>query len=366
MADTNGPARGAGRPSPQWLRTLATNLVAGVQSRGMTITVEAAEVLVTDRITALATALRISERSARAYIDRDALDGMANGLVESFADEEPGADLMTLPRNAALRVSGIGRLVAALAQCAVFFEGYWGVDEALSRNRSHEIAELISTLGLIQAGHESGELIFAPRALFIRISRILTNVADLTPDPKLGCALRSDAVIAKAGSSTHRWSSGSSAVVELAGRTNQADDSPDWNPADVASNLNEYPWVVWQLTLDDPKRLAGEEVADRTAQTAEKVADLYGCDYEYCVDDDEYADGTKYYRWLIAVKQSEHRTPVRSSPPPESDVPLPQVVGELYTRLCALLPEELRSEDAWEVGPDLYATHIRNTDGRGP
>lgn len=363
MADTNRPAGRAGRPSPQWLRTLATDLVALVQNRGMTLTVAAAEAIVADRITALATTLRITERSARAYIDQDALDGMADGLVASFADEEPGADLLMLPRNAALRISGTGRLVAALAQCALFFESYEGVDEALSRSRGHEITELISMLGLIQAGHETGDVIYAPRALFVRISRILEGAAELTSDPTLSRALRSDAIIADAGSTTHRWSSRSAAVVEGAGRTDGATDIQDWSAADVASRLNEYPWVVWRLTLDDPNRLAGEEVADRTKKTAEKVANLYGCDYEYCVDDDEYPDGTKYYRWLIAVKQSEYRTPVRSLPAPVSDVP--QVVGELYAKLCAILPEELRSEDSWEVGPDIYATHVRNAEDRG-
>lgn len=360
MADTNRPA---GRPSPQWLRTLATGLVVRVQNRGMTLTVAAAEAIVADRITAVAATLRITERSARAYIDQDALDGMADGLVASFSDEEPGADLLTLPRNAALRVAGIGRLVAALAQCALFIESYEGVDEALSRSRGHEIKELISMLGLIQAGHETGDVVYVPRALFVRISRILEGAAGLTSDPDRSRALRNDAFIAETGAMAHRWSSRSAAVVELAGRTDRAADNRGWNAADVASKLNEYPWVVWQLTLNDPNRLAGEDIAGRTQETAEKVADLYGCDYEYCVDDDEYPDGTKYYQWLIAVKQSEHRTPVRSLPAPVSDVP--QVVGELYAKLCSILPEELRSEDTWEVGPDLYATHARNAEDRG-
>jgi hypothetical protein len=329
----------------------------------MTLTVEAAEAIVAKRITALAAALRITERSARTYFDDDALDGMADSLVESFGDEEPAADLLTLPRNSALRVSGIGRLFAALAQCALFFEAYEGVDEAFSRSRGHEISELISILGLIQAGHEGGDVILAPRALFVRVSRILYSVAELSSDPDLRLALHSDAIIAKAGSKSHSWSSWPAAVIERLSRTEPAENRLDWDPADVASKLNEYPWVVWDLILIDPDRLAGEDVADRTKETAEKVADLYGCDYEYCVDEDQYPDGTKYYQWLIAVKQSEHRTPVRSLPKPVSDVP--QVVGELYAKLCTILPEELRSEDAWEAGPNLYATHVRNTEDRG-
>jgi len=172
----------------------------------MTLTVAAAEAIVADRVAAVAAALHISERAARAYIDQDALDGLAAGIVESVADEEPGADLLALPRDAALKVSGIGRLVAALAQCAHFFADYASVDAAVSRARSFEIAELLSVLGLIQASHETGDGVFAPRALFIRIARILEGVADLIPDDDLSSALRGDAIIAKAGSKAHRWS----------------------------------------------------------------------------------------------------------------------------------------------------------------
>jgi len=131
---------------------------------------------------------------------------MADSLVASFADEKPGADLLTQPRDAGLRVSGIGRLVAALAQCAHFFADYASVDEALSRNRGWEITELISMLGLIQSDHDNnGEVIFAPRALFVRISRILNGTADLTTKSELRLALRSDAIIAEAGSKAHRY-----------------------------------------------------------------------------------------------------------------------------------------------------------------
>jgi hypothetical protein len=171
----------------------------------MTLTVAAAEAIVADRITAVTAALSISERSARAYIDQDALDGIADSLVASFAGEKPGADLLTQPRDAGLRVSGIGRLVAALAQCAHFFADYASVDEALSRNRGWEITELISMLGLIQSDHDNGEVIFAPRALFVRISRILNGTADLTTKSELRLALRSDAIIAEAGSKAHRY-----------------------------------------------------------------------------------------------------------------------------------------------------------------
>ncbi len=196
-------APGRGR-SPQWLRTLAAGLVAKLETRGMTLTLAAAEDVLADRVRAVAATLQITERTARTYVDEDALEGLADTLVESFTAEEPGADLLKLPRDAGLRLSGIGRFVAALAQCAHFFASYVD-DEDLGRSRATETVELISTLGLIQASHQAGDVVFAPRALFIRISRILDGVADLTADAALSLALREDALIARAGSKTHRF-----------------------------------------------------------------------------------------------------------------------------------------------------------------
>jgi hypothetical protein len=203
MPDIQKPP-GRGR-SPQWLRTLAAGLVAKLETRGMTLTLAAAEDVLADRVRAVAATLRITERTARTYVDEDALEGLADTLVESFTAEAPGADLLKLPRDAGLRLSGIGRLVAALAQCAHFFASYVDVDEELGRSRATETVELISTLGLIQASHQTGDVVFAPRALFVRISRILDGVADLTAAADLSRALREDALIARAGSKTHRF-----------------------------------------------------------------------------------------------------------------------------------------------------------------
>lgn len=204
VTDTGGTPTDR-RTSPQWLRTLADGLVDNVHSRGMTLTPGAAESLLTERISAIAATLHITERSARAYIDQEALKGLAESLVSSFADEAPGVDLLSTPRDAGLPVPVVGRLFAALAQCAHCFASYADVDEALSRSREHEVTELISMLGLIQSDHDGGDLVFAPRALFIRISRILEVTAELTEDTSISRALRNDAALASAGTKIHRW-----------------------------------------------------------------------------------------------------------------------------------------------------------------
>jgi GNAT superfamily N-acetyltransferase len=116
-------------------------------------------------------------------------------------------------------------------------------------------------------------------------------------------------------------------------------------------SLEEYPWVVWSVTVTDPDRIAGADVSERTIAAAKAAADTYGCVYEYCVDDDEFPDGTKYYSWIIGVRQAEHRRLIGNAP---------VVVAELVGRLMAVLPRGLDVDQHWTAGPDLYATQQRN------
>jgi hypothetical protein len=170
-----------------------------VNDRGMTLTTAGAEAVLRERISAISATQHITERSARGYIDQDALDGLADGLLDTFSAEAPGSDLMELPRTAALHVPGYGRLIAALSVCVEVYEGHMVVDPDVSGERIHEIAKLITTAGMIQSGHRGGELIFAPAAMFARIERMLSNAADLTDNVGVRRALLADALLAQAG-----------------------------------------------------------------------------------------------------------------------------------------------------------------------
>jgi hypothetical protein len=129
---------------------------------------------------------------------------------------------------------------------------------------------------------------------------------------------------------------------------------PDW--AEVEAGLDTYPWVVWRINLEDPDRVAGTEVAERTKSAGSAAADLYGCVYEYCVDDDEHADGTKCYSWLVGVTQPEHRQLVGN---------VPVVVAELFGALLATLWPKLDVGRLWTAGPDLGANYHRNVIDQG-
>jgi len=186
----------APRSTPRWLRALAADFIARVNDRGMTLSMPAAETLLAERISSLAGDLRISERSARAYVDHVALDGLAESLVASFHDEAPAADLFALPRTSAMGVSDYGRLVAALAECAQFFGTATQLGAEECRSRVLETAQLLALAGLMQAEHDGGNDIAAPPAMFARIERLLHTVADLTHNPALQRALVKDARLA--------------------------------------------------------------------------------------------------------------------------------------------------------------------------
>ncbi|WP_087140077.1 hypothetical protein [Mycobacterium avium] len=115
--------------------------------------------------------------------------------------------------------------------------------------------------------------------------------------------------------------------------------------------FDDYPWVVWNVTVRDPDRVAGEDVAQRTAAVAAAAVQPHGCVYEYCVDDDEMSDGTKYFSWLVGVTQLEHQ---------RCEGSVPVVISELVRELLTVLPVGLDRDERWTLAPDLYATRQRN------
>jgi hypothetical protein len=137
--------------------------------------------------------------------------------------------------------------------------------------------------------------------------------------------------------------------------TEQVNARSDFNWDEVKANLDTYPWVVWEITVLDPgSSLRNADVAEVTRAAATEAAKLYGCVYEYCVDDDDLPDGTKYYEWYIGVKQSEHRQLVGRKGGE------PTVVAELFGAPLSVLPKEFTNANLWTRSPSLYPTYVRN------
>lgn len=201
MVNKRPPVGESARPVPHWLHECAAELVTRVGEQGMTLTVDAAETFLAERHSIAAKQLGITEHSARPYLDDTALDALADRLVATFAIEEPGGDLFTLPRTAHISVASFGLLIAGLAETLLFFVAGAAIDEDDDRARLHETTQLLSLAGLIQSAHTDGP-IAAPPAMFSRIARTLTTAANLTDNADLAVALRRDAMRARTAVAT--------------------------------------------------------------------------------------------------------------------------------------------------------------------
>jgi hypothetical protein len=190
---TDHGSKRTGTPTNRWLRESAAALVKRVEDRGMILPVETAEAFLAERHLTAAAELGAGERSARQFLDDDTLDELADHLVGTFADEEPGSNLFILPRTAHMSVASFGRLIAGLAETIQFLGTHRAIDDADRRARIHETAQLLSLAGLLQADHTGGP-IAAPPAMFSRIARTLTTTADMTDNTELAAALRRDAM----------------------------------------------------------------------------------------------------------------------------------------------------------------------------
>jgi hypothetical protein len=175
--------------------------------------------LVRQRLAAVATGLRISEQSARRYVDEESLRDLARQAALELAVEQPGADLHAQPRTIPVPLGTLGRTIAALAEA-----GHVRVTNADAVGASGAL-DLISLVG--QVLHEQPEPaigpVLLPQAALARAARLLEASAEMlrqgaavTPDlpagraPSLAAALARDATALRALVSEHGTSPGPS------------------------------------------------------------------------------------------------------------------------------------------------------------
>lgn len=167
-----------------------------VNDRGMTMTDQAAQQLLTERVQAVAERMRVGVRQAQTYLTDEALAGVVDSMIETLADEAPGADLCAEPRTARITVGTLGRLLAGPAEAALLHTDPTTSLPANDRaRRTQEVLTLLSVTGLIQADTSSGTgPVPVPPALLTRIARILTTAAEYTDNADLAAVLRRDAM----------------------------------------------------------------------------------------------------------------------------------------------------------------------------
>lgn len=103
-------------PRHSWIAGKVDALVAELAAGGMHLDRDRAAAMINDRVTAIAGLLRVTEPTARRYLEDDAVRDIARQMLFEFVDEHPGADVFDLPRTVGVPLLLVGRVVAALAE----------------------------------------------------------------------------------------------------------------------------------------------------------------------------------------------------------------------------------------------------------
>src|SRR6266568_1238611 len=103
-------------PRRTWLDHKVDVLLEELAASSMHLDRQRAGELITDRVRAVAALMRVTEPTARKYLDDETVRGMARRMLFEFVGEQPGADLLEVPRTVPLPLGLVGIIVAAVAE----------------------------------------------------------------------------------------------------------------------------------------------------------------------------------------------------------------------------------------------------------
>jgi hypothetical protein len=107
-------------PRRTWLDQKVDVLLEELAASGMDLDRQRAGELITDRVHAVSALMRVIAPTARKYLDEETVRDMARRTLFEFAAEQPGADLLEVPRTVAMPLVCVGIIVAALAEAMQF------------------------------------------------------------------------------------------------------------------------------------------------------------------------------------------------------------------------------------------------------
>ncbi len=196
-------------PRRTWLDHKVDTLLEELAASSMHLDRQHAGELITDRVRSVAAHMRVTEPTARKYLDDETVKDIARRMLFEFAGEQPGADLLEAPRTVPLPLVLVGVIVAALAEA---------MQVRAANEPSDRLGDVVATYGQALSGFgqitadaasrqagDPAEVMFPP-ALLRRAARYISNAADLAasggklPDgvpeearDELAAALRRDA-----------------------------------------------------------------------------------------------------------------------------------------------------------------------------
>ena len=170
-------------PRRTWLDSKIDVFLEELAAAGMHLDRQRAGELITGQVRAVATLMRVTEATARTYLDDDEIiKDVARRMLFEVAGERPGADLMEAPRTVPLPLALVGITVAALAEAMQVRAA--NEPPAHPRDVITTYTQTLSGLGQITAGaapEQAGnpaEILFPP-ALLRRAARYISGAADL-------------------------------------------------------------------------------------------------------------------------------------------------------------------------------------------
>lgn len=192
----------------RWLTGKAKVLIEETSSLGMTLDQAAAEEVIRDRLQTIAAAMRVTEATARRYLDDDTIRGLARNMVASFFEEEqPGLDLAAAepdteidPRLAALAVTALSEAVLV----------HLANPTSVGSDPVSECVGMLSIHGTRLYQSYGAAVVVVARAWLLRAARYIEAAADTldsggvvgTPtdlDPgRIAASFRSDAELMRA------------------------------------------------------------------------------------------------------------------------------------------------------------------------
>ncbi len=172
-------------PRRTWLDGKTGVFLEELAASGMHLDRQRAGELITDRVRAVAALMRVTEPTARKYLDDETIKDMARRMLFEFAGEQPGADLMEVPRTVPLSRALVGIIVAALAEA---------MQVRAANEPPDRLGDVVATYGQTLSGFgqitaaaapgqagDSAEIMFPP-ALLRRAARYISNAAVLAAD----------------------------------------------------------------------------------------------------------------------------------------------------------------------------------------
>ncbi len=176
----NGASRGSGGvgPAPRrgtWLDRSTDTFLDELHQLGLVVTRAQAASHIRGRLAWVSAALRVTEQSARRYVDDEVLRDLARSAAMELAEERPGVSLVGEERNIPVPMAILGRVIAGLAEAA----------HLRSENGDAAgvgtVMGIVSAIGLILEDECAGlpNSILLPQAALARCARLLAVTGEM-------------------------------------------------------------------------------------------------------------------------------------------------------------------------------------------